>query len=75
MSNYNTDRAKDLLRHYFRLMALAAGVRWDGDNDSELEDIVDCLIAAAVEEMRSEQPAVQGQMFPNGDDLPLFTQS
>jgi hypothetical protein len=45
-----TDRetAIRLLRHYLRLPWERAGLRWDGDNEGEIEALVDCLIGAAV---------------------------
>lgn len=75
-NNADRERAQRLLRHYFRMIAEAAGVRWDSDNDGEVGDIADHLIAAAVAEMRDAQPApalVQPSMFPSGEDAPLFT--
>ena len=43
---YNTDKAKELLQHYFRVVAEEAGVRWDSDNNSEVADIVDYIMRA-----------------------------
>lgn len=40
------DRRKtaiEYLQHYFRLLAEQSGVQWDGDNDAELEKLVDML--------------------------------
>ena len=45
-------RAADLLVHYFRLVANAAGVPWDGDNDVEVSSIVDALVDAMRDEIR-----------------------
>jgi hypothetical protein len=49
----NEERAKRLLRHYIRMVWQAAGLVWDSDNDAEVDDIVDCLIAASVAEMET----------------------
>ena len=40
-------RAVELTQHYFRMIAEAAGVPWDGDNDVEVELMVACVIDAA----------------------------
>ncbi len=41
-------RAVRLLTHYVRMPWEAAGLKWDGDNDGEMEALVDELIEAAV---------------------------
>ena len=40
-------RATSLLQHYLKFGLEAAGYRWDSDNQSEVADIVDSIIAAA----------------------------
>ena len=45
--NFHTARAKSLLAHYLKFGLEAAGYRWDGDNQSEVADIVDSIIDAA----------------------------
>lgn len=45
-------RAVELAQHYFRLLATAAGVPWDGDNDAEVELMVASIIDAAREGQR-----------------------
>ena len=40
-------RAISLLQHYLKFGLEAAGYRWDGDNQSEVADIVDSIIDAA----------------------------
>lgn len=45
--NNAREKAKELARHYFRLLAKAAGVRWTEDNDGEIAALVDAIIAAA----------------------------
>lgn len=42
--NFQTARAKSLLAHYLKFGLEAAGYRWDGDNQSEVADIVDSII-------------------------------
>ena len=44
--NFHTARAKSLLAHYLKFGLEAAGSRWDGDNQSEVADIVDSIIDA-----------------------------
>jgi len=39
-------RATHLLQHYLHLAVTASGNRWDGDNQSEVAEIVDSIIAA-----------------------------
>ena len=39
-------RATHLLQHYLKFGLEAAGYRWDGDNQSEVAEIVDSIIAA-----------------------------
>jgi hypothetical protein len=45
--NFHTARAKSLLAHYLKFGLEAAGYRWDGDNQSEVADIVDSIIDAS----------------------------
>ncbi|WP_206457910.1 hypothetical protein [Anaerovorax sp. IOR16] len=37
------EEAKKILRYYFRLIAENAGVRWDSDNDAEIDCAIDML--------------------------------
>ena len=46
------DRAVHLAQHYFRLIATRAGVPWDGDNDTEIEVLVDSIADTARAEVR-----------------------
>jgi len=46
-ADYATNRAKELLRHYIRMAATSTIRQWDSDNSAEVDDIVDCIIAAA----------------------------
>lgn len=46
----NAQRAKRLLIHYLSGLVRFSGARWDSDNDSEVEDIVDAIIEAAANE-------------------------
>jgi hypothetical protein len=45
-SDYASDRAKDLLTHYFRLLFNASGLKWDSDNQVEIDQVVDEIIQA-----------------------------
>jgi hypothetical protein len=47
-------RAVELARFYFRRIAEQAGVAWDGDNDVEVELMVEDIIAAAAGELRGQ---------------------
>lgn len=51
--NFHTARAKSLLAHYLKFGLESAGYRWDGDNQSEVADIIDSIIDA------SSQPALE----------------
>jgi hypothetical protein len=51
----NANAAKRLLVHYFRLLARKNDIGWDSDNDMEVEQIVDLIIAAAVDEVRVQR--------------------
>lgn len=48
------ENAKSTFRHYFQTAFKAAGLKWDSDNDAEINDAVDMLLAAASERVRSE---------------------
>ena len=52
---YNTDKAKELLQHYFRVVAEEAGVNWDSDNNSEVADIIDYILAAVDAKIKEDQ--------------------
>lgn len=43
------DKAAELLAHYFEVVFTRAGLDWDYDKQSEIEELVDALIAAAAE--------------------------
>jgi hypothetical protein len=47
--SFDTLRAKRLLVHYFRTVFEAAGLRWDSDNQAEIETAVEYLIDAAAQ--------------------------
>ena len=48
-SDQKRAEAKRLLAHYLRTVWERAGLKWDADNQAEVEDIVDLLIEAATE--------------------------
>lgn len=54
-NNRHADNARRLLRHYLRMVAETAGVRWDGDMDAEVGDIVDELLLAMWDEIENER--------------------
>jgi hypothetical protein len=51
----NEEKAKELAQHYFELIAIGAGVQWDSDNRAEIDNLVDAIIAAAVDEVEARQ--------------------
>ncbi len=58
------DKAKELMRHYLRMIAEQSGIDWQWDNNSEVDEMVDCLIDAAafeerVKELTKSQEATQ----------------
>lgn len=44
------------LRHYLETAYQAAGLTWEYDNTSEVENIVDAIVSAAVDEVDRRQP-------------------
>lgn len=40
----NKNRAKNNLKFYFKLLFKKAELRWDNDNDSEIDEIIDSII-------------------------------
>lgn len=52
--NEKREQAKVILRGYFRQIAYIVGGGWSSDNDAEIDELVDCLIDAAKEEIKQE---------------------
>ena len=52
--------AKRLLVNYFRAVWSATGVKWDGDNQAEVEGIIDEIFDEIAEHA---QPAHKGRLF------------
>jgi hypothetical protein len=48
----NRDRAADLLIHYMSLAFRRVGLGWDGDNDSEIRQLVDALHGMVLDEIQ-----------------------
>lgn len=60
----NANAAKRLLVHYFRLLARKNDIGWDSDNDMEVEQIVDLIVAAAVDEVEARsEPGESWQAY------------
>jgi hypothetical protein len=55
-------RATDLACFYFRRIAEQAGMTWDGDNDVEIELMVEDIIAAAAGELRGQLDALTAEV-------------
>jgi hypothetical protein len=51
-----------LAQHYFRLIAEQAGVKWDGDNDTEIRLLVENIIEAAAGELRAQLDGALAQI-------------
>jgi ketosteroid isomerase-like protein len=47
-------RAVELAQHYFRQIAEQAGMKWDGDNDVEIEMMISYAIDAAAARLRGQ---------------------
>lgn len=47
--------AKDLLVYYLRLLAVNQGLRWNEDNNVEVESIVDHILQAVLEKITKDQ--------------------
>ena len=56
MDKYDNGRgtAKSLLIHYIKMCMQGCGEYWTGDNMSEIEHCVDCIVDAAKNELRQE---------------------
>jgi len=48
--------ATNTLNYYLKTAFTASGLNWDGDNTSEVENIVDCIVLAAVQGVENRQP-------------------
>ncbi len=55
-------KAKSTLVWYFRMLAQKAGIQWDGDNEAEVEDIVDDVLRAASWETDEKIKTLQEQV-------------
>ena len=45
--NENNTMAAHTLKHYFRTMFEAQGLKWDSDNDAEIDGVVEGIILTA----------------------------
>lgn len=54
-SEISRNQAVKLLRFYLKSTRLAAGLTWDGDNDGEIEMLIDYIIDAATQRMDEEK--------------------
>jgi hypothetical protein len=48
------EKAKSTLVHYFKTVYSSAGLKWDGDNVTEVEGIVDDLVDGIKADVRKE---------------------
>lgn len=60
MSGDKRRRAKMLLKHYFKMLADRTGMRMDGDNWAELDDLVDLIMDGSIEQALN-QHYLEGQ--------------
>lgn len=58
----NRDKALVLAQFYFDLIANRAGIKWDSDNRAEVEEMVDLIIRAAVEETKVRFKELEDRM-------------
>lgn len=73
MYQKNSNRAKKLLTHYFRMIFERVGLQFDADNQAEVEELVDAIILETIEQVKPDLR----DPFPVGygmDDLPLDTE-
>lgn len=56
-------RAKQLMTHYFRRIYNEVGRKWDSDNTAEIEDLVDCLVNAAIFEIKNGEDPEDGSSY------------
>ena len=54
MAENSRNLAKHLLAHYFKLLFDSQGLRWDYDNQAEIESIVDEIIESIRAEIKAE---------------------
>lgn len=60
-SDVSRNSAVKTLRFYLKSTRLACGLRWDTDNDTEVEMLVDYIIDAACQKMDEEQKEKEAQ--------------
>jgi hypothetical protein len=54
LSDYEKDKAKQLFVHYLEEVFKKSNLYWDEDNVSEVEEIVDHVVAAAVYKIKED---------------------
>lgn len=59
MSNY--EDAVHLFKYYFRLAAIKQGIKWDNDNDVEIEAAIDSLINATIDRIKENKKIKDNQ--------------
>lgn len=60
-------RATSLFSHYFRTAFKAAGLDWDGDHQSEIEEAVDALVDMVRDEIRMARDEAEANASVPGD--------
>ena len=58
-SNKASDRAKDFLNHYIQLIMENAGLRYDSDTRSELDQLIDEIISASSQEIKELKTRIE----------------
>ena len=57
-------QAVHLMQFYMQQVYEATGLRWDSDNDAEVQSMVECIVNAA------KQDAVEAPVIPDMPDMP-----
>lgn len=50
--------AKSYMVHYFKVLFERSGINWNEDNESEIESMVEAIVAAAAAKVKAETASV-----------------
>jgi hypothetical protein len=65
-------RAKSVLKHYLKKAYQAGGLRWDRNNDAEVESLVDDLVDATKAELDATGEAKRLYVLTDGKEVSEF---